>query len=192
MQIVVNAAPFPDGPGNGAEVVVRQHDAGRFLGGFGAFLPHSQPDVGALQGGGVVDAVAGHGGDFAVGLQGFDKTQLVFRTRAGEHVHFFHGAPQGFVVHFLEFGAGNSRFAHPDIQAFPDDAGGFDMVARDHFDDDSGMVALVDRQKRFFTRGVDDAEHAEHDEVVFDVGKTDFRRIGRDFSGGDSQCPLAV
>ena len=73
MQVVVDATPFPDGTGNRTEVVVCQNDAGRFLGGFGSLDAHRQSDVGTFQGRCVVDAVAGHGRDFPVRLQGFNE-----------------------------------------------------------------------------------------------------------------------
>lgn len=88
LQVVVDAAPFPDGSGNGAEIVVRQNDARRFLRGFGTLDAHRQPDVGALQGRCVVDTISGHGRDFTVCLQGFDQPQLVFRTGTGKDVDF--------------------------------------------------------------------------------------------------------
>ena len=74
-----------DGRDEGAEVVVDQdHLAGllRHL----AARSHRDADVGLLEGGGVVDGVAGHRDDVAVLLHEPGEAQLVFGRHAAEHV----------------------------------------------------------------------------------------------------------
>ena len=56
--LVQRAAPL-DRMENGRERIVEQHDLARLLGDFRAGNAHSQPDVGFLQGGRIVGAVAG-------------------------------------------------------------------------------------------------------------------------------------
>ena len=72
------------------EVVVGQHDVGRFLGDVGAGDAHRHADVGGLQRGRVVHAVAGHGDDRAVRLQRLHDAQLVLGIDARVDRHFLH------------------------------------------------------------------------------------------------------
>ena len=67
---------------DGGEVVVGQDHVGRLLGDVGAGDAHRDADVGRLQRRRVVDAVAGHRDDVAVGLQRVDDAQLVLRRDA--------------------------------------------------------------------------------------------------------------
>src|SRR5699024_6495459 len=79
----VDAAAFLHSAHDGGKVVVGQHHVGHVLGDVGAGDAHAHADVGRLDGGGVVDAVAGHGGDGAVALPGGDDAHLVLRLDAG-------------------------------------------------------------------------------------------------------------
>ena len=67
-------------------VVVGQHHVGGLLGHIGAGDAHGHADIGALDGGRVVDAVAGHGHHFVVGLQGIHDAHLVLGRDAGEDI----------------------------------------------------------------------------------------------------------
>ena len=58
--VFVNAAALPHGADDGGEVVVGQNEVGGFLGDVGAALAHRAADVGGLERGCVVHAVAGH------------------------------------------------------------------------------------------------------------------------------------
>jgi hypothetical protein len=51
------------------------------------------PMSACFEGGGVVDAVAGHGDHVAAALQGAHQTQLLLRLDAGEDIHG-HGRPR--------------------------------------------------------------------------------------------------
>ena len=68
---------------DGREVVVGEDHLRRLLGHLGAGDAHGDADVGRLQRRRVVDAVAGHRDDVAVGLQRVDDAQLVRRRDAG-------------------------------------------------------------------------------------------------------------
>ena len=59
-----------DGDHDRREVVVGQHHRGGLARDIGAREPHRDPNVGATQRRCVVDAVAGHGDDLALGPQG--------------------------------------------------------------------------------------------------------------------------
>ncbi len=62
-----------DGGDDGGEVVVGQDQVGGLPGDLGAARAHGHADVGAAQGGAVVDAVAGHGDDLARSLPGLRR-----------------------------------------------------------------------------------------------------------------------
>ncbi len=85
-EVVVDAAAFLDGGGDGGEVVVGQHDIRRLLGDGGTGDAHGDADVALLERRRVVDPVARHGHDLVVGLQGLDESELVFGRDAGENV----------------------------------------------------------------------------------------------------------
>src|SRR5204863_123746 len=57
----VDAAAFLGGGDHGGQVVVSENQIGSLTGDLGAAHSHGNSDVGAAQGGAVVDAVAGHG-----------------------------------------------------------------------------------------------------------------------------------
>ena len=67
-----------------AEIVVEQHDRRRLARDVGPATAHRDADVRRLQRGGIVDAVAGHGDDLAVGLQRLDDAQLLLGHDARE------------------------------------------------------------------------------------------------------------
>ena len=67
----VDAPPLLHGGDHGGKVDV----CARFA--------HGAADVGSPEGGGVVDAVAGHGDDAAFFLPGLDDAELVLRGHAG-------------------------------------------------------------------------------------------------------------
>lgn len=54
-----------DAHNNGSEVVIKKDDIAGLLGHVAAILAHGDPDGGLLEGGRVVDSVAGHGSDIA-------------------------------------------------------------------------------------------------------------------------------
>lgn len=74
--VVVDATAGFDRGDDGGEVVVGQHHGGGFSGDVRAGEAHRHADVGAMQGGGVVDPVPGHRDDLAVGAQGVGHLQL--------------------------------------------------------------------------------------------------------------------
>ena len=81
----VDAAALFDRGGDGGEVVVEEHEVGDLAADVAASLAHGDADVRPFQGGGVVDAVSGHGDDLAVGLEGVDEGEFVLGVDPGEH-----------------------------------------------------------------------------------------------------------
>ena len=74
--------PSLDGADDGGEVVVLQDHVAGVLGDVGAGDAHRDADVGLLERGRVVDAVAGHRDDLAIALQRLDDAQLVLGGHA--------------------------------------------------------------------------------------------------------------
>jgi len=85
LHVVVDGAALRDGLDNGGEVVVGQDHVRRLLGHRGAGDAHGDADVGELERGGVVDAVARHGHDVPVVLEQPHDVLLVLGLRAAEH-----------------------------------------------------------------------------------------------------------
>ena len=67
---------------------------------------HGDADVGRLERRGVVHAVAGHGDDVAVSLEGVDDPQLVLGRDPGVHRDVARRGPQLIIVETLDVGAG--------------------------------------------------------------------------------------
>ena len=74
--VVVDPPPLLDGGDDGGEVVVGEHHRRGLAGHVRAGPAHRDADVGAAQGRGVVDPVAGHRHDVALGLKGVGDAQL--------------------------------------------------------------------------------------------------------------------
>ena len=68
LNVVVDAAALFDGLHDAGEVVIGEHDVGGFFRHVRPGDAHGDADICRLQGGGVVDAVAGHGDDMAFAL----------------------------------------------------------------------------------------------------------------------------
>ena len=79
------AAGEADGVGGDAQVAAHEGEVAGFDGDVGAGA-HGDAEVGLGEGGGVVDAVADHGDDLAVGLQAADDVDLVGGQHLGDHV----------------------------------------------------------------------------------------------------------
>ena len=78
------AAGQPDRVGRGPQVAADQGQVAGLDGDVGAGA-HGQPEVGLGERGGVVDAVADHGDDPALGLQPLDDVDLVGGQHLGDH-----------------------------------------------------------------------------------------------------------
>ena len=61
LDVVEHATAFGDGVQNGGEVVICENDGGGIFGDVRAGEAHGNADVGAFEGGRIIDAVAGLG-----------------------------------------------------------------------------------------------------------------------------------
>jgi hypothetical protein len=68
----------------GGEVVVEEHEVGRFAGDVGSGAAHGDADVRGPEGGSVVHPIAGHGDDVTSCLQRAGDAELVLRCHAGQ------------------------------------------------------------------------------------------------------------
>ena len=167
--VVVDTATLFAGTDDGGEVVVGKHHVGDVLGNVGAGDAHTHADVGALDGRGVVDAVARHGDDLVTRLPSLDDTGLVLGLDAGVHAVVLDVCIELLVAHAIEVGTGDGLAAiGDDAQLLGDGHGGVDMVARDHDGADTGVVRLADSVSHLGTDRVDHAGQAAEDQVVLE------------------------
>ena len=167
--VVVDTATLFAGTDDGGEVVVGKHHVGDVLGNVGAGDAHTHADVGALDGRGVVDAVARHGDDLVTRLPSLDDTGLVLGLDAGVHAVVLDVCIELLVTHAIEVGTGDGLAAiGDDAQLLGDGHGGVDMVARDHDGADTGVVRLADSVSHLGTDRVDHAGQAAEDQVVLE------------------------
>jgi hypothetical protein len=78
LDVLKDVPPLADGGHNRCEVVVEENEIRRATGYVSAAPTHGDADVGPMQGGRVVDAVAGHGDDGAGALQAVDDEEFLF------------------------------------------------------------------------------------------------------------------
>ncbi len=84
-QVAKNAAALAHGTHDGGEVVVHQHNGRRLACDIGAAPAHGDPDVGGLECGSIIHAIACHGHDGAASLQRLHvmcAQMLVVRNRS--------------------------------------------------------------------------------------------------------------
>ena len=86
-QVEVDRAALFHRPFNRGEVVVGEQHVCGLARHFGAAGAHGDADVGLLEGGRVVDAVAGHCHDLTVGLEGLHQLQFLGRRHPGKYVY---------------------------------------------------------------------------------------------------------
>ena len=179
--VVENATAFAHRFDDGAEVVVGEDHLGALLGHFGAGDAHGHADIRGFDSGSIVYAVAGHSHDIALPLQRFDDFQLVFRRNARVHGYFAGGVVERPLIrqfveldtgeHFAAQVVGAGRTAVPvcfdDAQIAGDACRGKRMVTGNHDGADAGAMRFGDGIAHFGTRRIDDADHADPDQVAF-------------------------
>src|SRR5579859_2553482 len=89
-EIVVDTPTQSDGPDDRAEIVVQQHDGGRLASDIRAAAAHGDPDMGGLERGSVIHAIAGHCDDITVRLECVHDTELLLRHDPSEHAYVLH------------------------------------------------------------------------------------------------------
>ena len=112
--VVEDRAALAHRGGYRGEIVVGEHHLGGLFRHLGSLDPHRDADIGLLERGRVVHAVAGHGNNLAVGLHCPDESQLVLRARAGEHIDAAGFRLEGVVVHLLDLRSGDIGLAVAD------------------------------------------------------------------------------
>ena len=115
------------------ELAVEQDQLRHRLGGLRTVV-HRDADVGVLDGQRVVDSVAGHRDDMAVGLQRVDEGPLLLRADPAEDRRLSDGRPQ--VLDVGTEGPGVAQSAVGDVEADParDRGDGLRVVAGDDLD----------------------------------------------------------
>ena len=178
--VVVDRAALVHGGDDRGEVVVEQHHLGGLLGRLGALAPHGDADVGLLERRRVVDAVAGHRDDGAVGLQRAHDAQLVLGAGAGEHLGLRGQRPRArHRPACVELGAGDDVRRVGQAELAGDRGRGGGVVAGDHLHGDAGGAAFGDRRDRLVARRVDEADDAEEHETVIEIGEREPCLAGR-------------
>jgi len=185
--VVVYGATFLHRADDAGEVVVREHQCGGFFRYLGAGNAHRHADVGGFQCGGVVDAIAGHGDDVPLRLQGFDDAHLVLRRHAGKH-----GAACDQSGHFclrqpIQFASFVNLAHQPQFSG--NGSGGRAVVSGDHFDGNASLAADCNRRLCLGSRRVDDADQTDHGQSGCPLQQIACRveRIGRDAAPGNRQ-----
>ena len=97
LQVIVDGTAFPNRSDDRCEIVVDKDYLGCGLGRLGPFATHGDADIGLLQSGRVVYAVAGHRDHVALALQRLHQSKLVGRTCASEHRYPVHHGDEAFI-----------------------------------------------------------------------------------------------
>ena len=165
----VGHAAGADAGDDRGEVVVGDDDVGALLGDVGALAPHGDADMGVLEGGRVVDAVAGDGDEMAVALERPDDGQLLDRL----HPRVDAGRPRQRVERRFPGGLrlrhllarDDLRLREVDSRLPRDGARGPRVVAGDHDDLDAGLPAGRNRPGHLRPQRVLHAGETEEIEV---------------------------
>src|SRR5208337_3732104 len=159
----------------------------------GAFDPHGDADVCFFQRRRVVDAVAGHGDDLPVGLDRLHEPELVLGARAGEDVDLPHAVLQRRIVHRLDLGSRDRRFAVADAEHFGDGGRGDLVVAGDRGHTNTATVTFPHRVDRLLAGRVHEADEAEQDQVFRQVFRLEpIRREAWLRQPGETEHALAL
>ena len=169
---------------DGAEVVIGEDHIGGTLGDLGTFETHGDTDVGAVERGSVVDAVAGHRADETLALQRLHNLKLILRLGAGKD-----GGGLGESVNLgvgevltLLVGAESSTVgglavalgegvAVEDVDVLGDGNGRLEVVTGDHHDADASLAGLKDGILHAVTLGIDGRAKTAEGEAVDDLAK---------------------
>ena len=182
----VDAPALGHGGDDGGEVVVGEDHVGGPLGHVGAGDPHGAADVGGLEGGGVVDPVAGHGHHLAPALPGPDDAHLVLGGHPGVDRELLHLPLQHFLGHEVQILSGDGQVSLPADTQLPGDGHRRQpVVAGNHNGSDAGGEALFHRPPHLRPGRVDHAdEPGEGKSLLQGVGVQGGRRRGQVLEGG--------
>ena len=125
--------------------------------------PHGDADVGGLDRGGVVHAVAGHGDDVTLLPEGLDEQHLVLGRDASDHADVVDAGEPLLVAERGELRP-EHRLAR-DAELLGDGGSGGHVVAGDHAHPDAGLLGVVDGRQRRLAGRVDHGDDRRHLEV---------------------------
>jgi len=141
-------------------IVVEQNEGRSLARDIGPAPTHGDADVGSLEGGSVVHAVARHGDDFAARLDGIDDAQLLLGHRPREDRCRAHTLGEFCLAHLLEIASRND-IARFEVRAERDCTRGLRVIAGDHDDPDASGLALLDGLGYCRTRRICDPYKAQ-------------------------------
>ncbi len=171
--VIEDPSPLFYGRRNRGEVIVGHHHIRRFLGDIRAGESHRHPDVGCLDRGSIVDAVAGHGHNRAPPLPGVHDSELVFGRHAGIDRDPFDELRQLIVAQITQVRSGQSRSVLPIQAQFPRDRHRrLFVIAGNHHGSDPGVPAKPHRLDGFGPQRIFHGKQAEKDQIPFhDIGR---------------------
>jgi len=164
VQVGLDASAQGDRLHQAAEVVVQQHQIGRLPRHGRPPLAHRHTDVGGLEGGGIVDAVAGHRHHLTGRLQGLHDLQLLLRQHPRKHRHAAQVGPAG-GMRGLQLRTGEHR-SRRQTRLLGDGTGRLRSVARDHHHPDASPAGQGDGGEHVVAQGIGQADQADRFEQV--------------------------
>ena len=165
--VVIDPPPFLHRRNDGGEVVVGQHHIRHVFRHVRTGDAHADADVRRLDGGCVVDAVAGHGGHEAARLPRIDDPYLMLRLHAGVNAVVPDGLPELLLRNPVQLGACQRlRSVLDDSQLFCNSHSRVLVVAGDHHRPDPGFPALRHSRRHLRPHRVDHAGHADKGQVL--------------------------
>ena len=171
LEILVNATAPVHGLDNGGKGIVQHHDIAGFLGHLGAGDAHGDAHVRVLDGGRVVDAVAGHRHHIALGFQSVHHAHLDNRRAAGDHADAADFAGQFLVAHFLDLARLDGDMPLVQNAEFVGDGrGGHDVVAGEHLELDARLAAALHGTGHILAQGIHDGHEAIEHHAGFQIG----------------------
>ena len=193
--VVVDATARRYGGHDRGEVVVGQDHRRRLPGHVCSRASHRDADVGAAQGGSVVDAVAGHRDHQPLRAQGLGDSQLRLGRTAGEDqlVPLAQQAVQFLVTHPVEVGAVDDDGLTGDDPDVAGDRGGRQrVVAGDHDHADPGPAASGDGVADLGPGRVRHRQQAEQAEVALRFGAVGREGIAGEAAACESEDAIAT
>jgi len=168
--VVVDHPALLDGAHDRGKIVVQEDHVAGLLGDVRAHDAHGDADVGALQGGGVVDPVARHRHALPPVLQGLDDLELLLGDHPGVDPDVLHPLLKDLRGRAVQVPAGHHR---PPVLDDPDAPGDGErrqrVIARDHDGPDPGGFAEGDGPADLLAGRVHHAHEAQEGEALFDL-----------------------
>ena len=140
--IGIDTPALSDSVDNGGKIIVGEGHIRRALGHVRTGDAHGTADISSLQGGSIVDAVAGHGDHLTTVLPGLDNADLILRGNTGIHGDVLHLLVQLLIAHGVQLGAGDGPIPlREDPQLFGNGRCRHHVVSGDHHRLDPRLTA---------------------------------------------------